>query len=54
MRQELNIEKVSEQQKLEECFWCEGEFDVNKHDNSGYINDNPICAICRDEIGDYV
>jgi hypothetical protein len=39
--------------KLENCAFCGQEFDINKRDNSGYI-DNKICAPCREDIGDYL
>jgi hypothetical protein len=34
--------------------FCSQEFDLNKLDNSGYIDNKPICAPCREDIGDYL
>jgi hypothetical protein len=36
------------------CAFCGQEFDVNKRDNSGYIDNKPICAPCREDYGDYL
>jgi uncharacterized Fe-S radical SAM superfamily protein PflX len=41
-------------QKIETCAFCGQEFDVNKRDNSGYIDNKPICAPCREDYGDYL
>jgi hypothetical protein len=36
------------------CAFCGQEFDVNKRDNSGYIDNKSICAPCREDYGDYL
>jgi hypothetical protein len=40
--------------KLETCAFCRQEFDINKRDNSGYIDNKPICAPCLEDYGDYL
>ena len=49
----MNRERVLDK-KLENCVFCGQEFDVNRRDNSGYIDNKPICAPCREDIGDYL
>jgi hypothetical protein len=40
--------------KLENCAFCHQEFDINQRDNSGYLDNKPIFAPCREDIGDYL
>ncbi len=42
------------EKKMETCAFCRKEFDINKRDNSGYIDHKPICAPCREDYRDYL
>ncbi len=50
----IKKQEVLVQQKMEKCSFCGERFDVNKRDNSGYIDNKPICAPCREDYGDYL
>ena len=40
-----------EEEKIEICNICKNEFNINRHDNSGYIGKNgkPICVGCCED-----
>lgn len=49
----MNRERIVEK-KIKTCAFCRQEFDINKRDNSRYIDNKPICAPCREDYGDYL
>lgn len=50
----IKKQEVLVQPKTETCGFCGQKFDVAKRDNSGYLHNKPICAPCREDIGDYL
>ena len=38
----------------ETCQFCGHEYDLRKHDNSGYLYDKPICEVCVEDTRDYL
>lgn len=50
----IKKQEVLMQPKIETCGFCGQEFDVGKRDNSGYLLNKPICAPCREDVGDYL